>query len=597
VSHSRSTRRRLAVSLLIVATLAVGCVVRLVDLQVVRADALTEAADKQQRLSVTTYGTRGDIVDADGTVLAGSVQRWNITASPKIALDKDQTFDRKAKDGTTTKVTAQEAVAEVADITGGSADTMYATLTKAVAANPNSDFAYLAKAVPLATLKKVQKLGIPWVYSEQDTSARNYPNGAIAGNLVGYVGTDQPLAGLELTQNSCLAGTNGEQSFERSPQGVRIPGSTVQTKAAVDGGTLKLTIDSDLQWYVQQVLAEQAAVYGAQWATASVVRVKDGHIMAAADWPSVDPNDVTATPASSRGSRFFSVPYEPGSIMKPATVASLLDAGVITKDQKVDVPSRYDKGFPKGAFIKDVFPHPEMHWTVAGVIENSSNIGISVLSENLSVVKRTAYLKKFGFGTKTAVGFQAESSGIMHNPIGIDPISDKAQQFGQAISVTAAQLAGMYQTLGNGGVQMPLTLVEGCTHADGTVTGAPDTTPKRVVSAAAAHDTLEMMETVATTSNISPIVSIPGYRIAAKTGTAQVATSSGTYGSDRVVSVAGITTVDNPEYAVVVTLGNPDKIKTSMAAAPAFAAIMKQVIKTYRVPPSTTPVPNIPLTW
>jgi cell division protein FtsI (penicillin-binding protein 3) len=593
VSHSRSTRRRLALALFVIAALVIGCVVRLVDIQVVRADELTKAANLQQRLSVTTYGTRGDIVDTNGTVLAASVQRWNITASPAIALADDASFDRVSKKGVKTKVTVQDALGEIAKATGGDAQKMYTALTK----DPASDFAYLVKSVDLATYTKVKDLGIPWVYSEPDTTARSYPNGAIAGNLIGFMGTDGPLAGLELSANACLAGTNGAQTYERSRDGVRIPGSTVETKAAVDGGTLKLTIDGDLEWYSSQVLAEQAAVYGAKWATAAVVRIKDGHIMAAAQYPSLDPNDVTASPQADRGSRFFQDSYEPGSIMKPATVASLLDAGAITANQNVVVPSKYDKGFPKGAFIKDVFPHPEMHWTVAGIIENSSNIGISVLSESLSVQKRTEYLKKFGFGSKTAVGFQAESAGIVHNPNTIDPISDKAQQFGQAISVTSAQMASMYQTLGNGGVQVPLTLVEGCQHPDGTVTDAPAATSTRVVSESSATAVLQMMETVATTSNISKTVSIPGYRIAAKTGTAQVATSSGKYGADRVVSVAGITTVDNPEYAVIVTLGNPDKVKTSAAAAPAFAAIMKQVIKTYRVPPSTTPVPNIPLTW
>ena len=154
----------------------------------------------------------------------------------------------------------------------------------------------------------------------------------------------------------------------------------------------------------------------------------------------------------------------------------------------------------------------------------------------------------------------------------------------------------MYQAIGNDGVKMPLTLVEGCQHANGTVTDLPDTTPTRVVGASAAKQTVEVMETVASQGALHDIISIPGYRVAAKTGTAQVA-ENGSYGTQRIVSVAGLIPAENPQYVVIATMAKPDTIRTSAAAAPAFAAIMKQVIKTFQITPSRQKAPYIPLTW
>lgn len=579
---SRSLRRRVSVSMLAALAVVGIFTARLVDLQVVRADSLTEQAGKLQKASYTTYGIRGSIVDTDGVVLADSIERWNITAAPDAFARWMDHRDPSAADTVLSRIAA---------ITGADAQKMKTALT----ARPTSNFTYLVKSVKLSVFDRIRDMKIPWVYSEPEPGARSYPQGAIAGNVVGFMNTDGPGAGMELGVNSCLASSNGRTSYEHSRDWVQIPGSSRVSKPAKDGGTLKLTIDADLQWFSQQVLGEQVQAQGAKWGTATVVRIKDGHILAAAQWPTVDPNDVDATDQNDRLARFFSTPYEPGSIMKPATVASLMDAGKLTPTDKISVPSRYTVG---GATITDVFAHPTMHWTATGIIEQSSNIGISVISERLPVADRTAYLEKFGFGSKTAIDFPGESAGQVQNPATIDPISDKAQQFGQGISVTSAQMAGLYQTIGNHGVKVPLTLVEGCEHADGTVTDRPSTTGTRVVSAQAADNTMLMMETVAESANISNIVTIPGYRVAAKTGTAQVADpNTHRYGGERNVSVAGITTVDNPEYAIVVTLGEPTKIKTSMAAAPVFAAIMKQVIKTYRIPPSTTTPPNIPLTW
>jgi cell division protein FtsI (penicillin-binding protein 3) len=594
VTTLRVSRRRLSLTVIAVFAIVSVFVIRLVDIQLVQAEQLTQAADSRQLRTVTTYGVRGDIVDSTGVVLADSVDRFDITASPKNAVPRNGSdgFERTNKDGTKTHVSMTDAIAEISKITGADQQQLYTALTH----DPNSDFVYLVKAVKLSIFDKVKALKIPWVYSEPHP-ARIYPNGAVGGNLVGFVGTDGPQAGTELTQNSCLAGTDGTSSYETSADGVRLPGSTVVTKPAVDGGTITLTIDSNLQWFAQQTLAQQAQATGSQWGTAMVVRVSDGHIMADADYPSVDPNDRNTVGVDALGARSFSSPYEPGSIMKPATVAGLVDKGLVTAATHVDVPARFTDGLPAGTFITDAERHGDVHMTVAGVIMNSSNIGIAELTKLESEKDRYANLRAFGFGAKSTVNFLGESSGYVADPKTVDAVTTVTQQFGQGISVTSAQIASMYQAIGNDGKKVPLTLVQSCTAADGAVSYPNAGPTTQVVSPYAAQQVRAMMETVTTQGYVHNLITIPGYRIAAKTGTAQVADGNGKYGNDYIVSVAGLIPADKPQYAVIVTLAKPGTIKTSAAAAPGYTTIMKQVIKTFRIQPSTTPAPNTPVSW
>lgn len=585
--QSRLTARRLALTLFAVLAVVGIFVVKLVDIQVVRAGELNAAAEARRSSEVTVWGQRGEIVDANGTVLADSVDRFDITASPKnVGATTKITVD-----GERVEVPTSEAIAKIAAVTGAAP----ADLSAALSADPGSDFAYLVKGVTLETFTAVFDLDIAWVYSELRPS-RTYPRGAIAGNLVGFLGTDRPLAGTEYQWNDCLAPTEGTSTYERGADGVRLPGSLVVEQEPRDGGTVHLTIDSDLQWFAQQRLAEQGAAVGADWGTAMVVRVDTGEIVVAADWPSIDPNDLNSVSAENSGARLFTAPFEPGSIMKPVAFAELIDRGLITPQTQITVPGAYTEGMPAGIVISDVFAHGDMRWTATGVLFNSSNIGTVMLSERLTEQEKYDSFREFGFGQPTEAGFLGEDGGTVFTPDRIDSVSEATQMFGQGITATSAQMASLYQTLGNGGVRMPLTLVSGCEHPDGTWSDVPVPTGTRVVSEYAADQTLEMMETVASQGASSSVVSIPGYRIAAKTGTGEVA-ENGEYGAQRIVSYAGVVPADHPEYAIVVTFGKPDTMKSSAAAAPTFNAIMEQVIKTFRVTPSTEQAPTLPLTW
>ena len=591
----RSRRLRATLAMAVVIALTGVFVVRLADIQIVQASELNEQSKDKREITQVTYGDRGTITASDGTVLAGSVTRYNVTAAPAFA--KDVTITTTAEDGTKTKstMTVDDVLAKVADITGGDA----AAMSKAVRDDPGANFAYLVKGVDVDAFRAVRELkasGVSWLYFERQ-SARSYPNGSVAGNLTGFIGTDGPQAGLEMTADSCLAGTDGEQVYERGADGVQLPGSTVTMKEAVAGGTLKLTIDSDLEYMAQQAIAEQAQAIGAESATAVVQEVKTGKLLAVADWPAVDPNDVNLTKdVNDLGSRAFTASYEPGSTFKAMTAAMLLDSGKATATSQATVP--YSRTFPWGGEIHDATFHPTEKLTLTGILRDSSNVGISLLGQNLSAQQRHDYMVKFGLNEPTAVGFLGEPTQ------GIRPAAQWDQQtsintmFGQGVSTTAVHIAGVFQTLGNHGLRLPTQLVDSCTAADGTVSMTPTAEPVQAVSPAAADTTVNMIESVVTDGDLSDVLTIPGYRVAAKTGTAEVAGTDGSgYGSDRIVSVAGIAPAEDPQYVVVVTFTKPSTMKTSAAAAPTFNKIMSQVLEMYRVPPSTEPAPDIPQTW
>jgi cell division protein FtsI (penicillin-binding protein 3) len=422
---------------------------------------------------------------------------------------------------------------------------------------------------------------------------RTYPNGSVAGNLTGYVSTDGPGGGLELGDNSCLASKNGTTTYEQGADGVQIPGSEITNTASQPGGTLKLSIDSDLQWFATQAIAEQGTAIGAQSATAVVLRVKDFHLMAVADWPPVDPNNVDASAVANYGSLAFTAQYEPGSVLKAISASALIDTGIGSPTMQAVVPSHWVT--PEGAIINDAAPHPEQHLTLTGVLQNSSNVGISKLGSEVPEQTRLDYMKKFGLGQATAVGFPGEATGLI-NKLPWDNQTHYNVLYGQGVSATALQIAQIFGTLGNGGLRLPTTLVESCTKADGTVIDQPSTAGTRVVSESTAKTVVNMLESVVQGGELSKAVKIPGYRVAGKSGTAEVA-SNGRYTGDRVVSFAGIAPAEDPQYVVVVTYTKPATMKSSAAAAPTFKKIMSQVLTKYRVPPSTTPSTYPATTW
>ena len=571
---SRS-RPRLAIAVLLVLVVGIAFIVRLVDIQVVSASALTaEAADKRGLTSIV-YGTRGAIVDATGAVLADSVERYELSVSPRVVLG-------------TAGVNGPliPALESIAAITAQDPT----VLLTSIQADPESDYLVLATDLTLQQFDDLRALDISWDYYDR-IAGRSYPNGAIAGNLVGFLGTDKPLAGLESSENECLASENGEVSYERSEDGVRIPDTEVVLgDPAKDGGTLQLTIDRDLQWYVQERMAKTAAEFGAVWASAVVIRVSDGAIMALSDWPTLDPNEFRDADPGITGARSFAIPYEPGSIMKPINAAIAIDYGSVTPTTQLTSPATMD--FGEGGFISDVVWH-EPNITVTGSLVYSSNTGTAQIANSVPDDVRRDYMEAFGFGDYTEVDFTGESAGDLGDYW--DARTRLTVGFGQGMTSTIVQMGSAFQTIANNGLRMPVKLVESCTAADGTIVPRPADEPVQVISAGAAQQTVAMMETVAMNAGVGDKLQIPGYRIAAKSGTAEVA-EGGVYTDQVVVSYAGIAPADNPQYVVVVSAGL-NYSGFSSRVAPTLHDIMAQTLTTFRVLPSQGVAADLPIEW
>jgi cell division protein FtsI (penicillin-binding protein 3) len=572
----KTMRRRTAATVVAIIAFVGILGFKLVDIQVVRASEIKKTSVIGQQVPSTLYGTRGSIVDANGVTLADTVLRYDVQVSPSVAvLDK---------------VAFTKDVNAIGAATGQGGAAVQKIISNALAVNPKSQYALVIKGIDVTKYDKLTALNIPWLHMTRN-STRVYPDGAVAGNLVGFVGSDgKPQAGIESSQNACLAAADGSQTYQQALDGTPIPGTTVTQKPATNGGTVQLTIDSDLQWFAQQQLAQVVPALGAKFGFVTVAEAKTGKLLTVAQYPSVDPNNVGATPPNFWGAMSFSTPFEPGSTFKALTAAALIDTGKATPASQVLTPYTFTS--PNGANLHDAGYHAPERLTLTGVLMLSSNVGMSILGQRLSSQDRYNYLKAFGIGSSTGIGFPGESSGQL-NPVSTwDDQTKYATMFGQGVSATQIQMVSAYQALANGGVRIPLTLVNGCKNADGTVTKAPQSTPTRVISAQTASTTLGMMESVITKGELAKQLNIPGYRIAGKTGTAQQPDGKGGYLPSYYVSVMGVAPADNPQYVVSVNLGYPTTLTSSAAAAPLFKTIMSQVLKTYRVKPSTSTPPS-----
>lgn len=570
-------RRRIALAALAVGVSMTILGGRLVDLQVFRAHELQKLADNEREQTVTLYGNRGNVVSDNGTVLATTVYTYTAVANPSAAAEAGSAALKLATD-------------RIGAITGQGGPAVLALFENSLKQNPASKYVFIKSGMDVEMFTKLDALPYTWMTFTKQQS-RTYPNGAVAGSLLGYIASSGN-GGLEGSENSCLAGSNGLETYQRGVDGIPIPGTSVVEKQAKDGGTLHLTINSDLEWSVSQILAEQVQATHSQFGFVTVAEAKTGKIKAVAQYPNVDPNNLSATDPTWWALHPLTATYEPGSVFKALTAAMLIDQGKATPTSQVVAPFEWKSG--QGADIKDAWVHSPLDLTLTGVLMLSSNTGISQLGTRLSDETRYDYMKKFGIGESLGIPYPGESDGILTNYRTWDDQTKYATTFGQGVSATQLQMVDAYQALANNGVRIPLTVVDGCTQADGKVTDVPKPKSVRVVSATAANTTLDMLESVVTGGELSKQIQIPGYRIAAKTGTAQEPNGSGGYTSLFYVSLMGVVPVEDPQYVVAVNLGFPTTVTSSAATATLFHDVMSDVLKTFRVAPSNSTPSNYP---
>ena len=579
-THAKLSRRLGAFAVFLFLMVAV-LGFRLVDFQVVRAAEIQEQSLETRKITQTISSLRGDILDSSGHVLAKTVFRYDVNVAPKHVGPVFQTID-----GVRTERSVDEIAMDLSQLLGIDYGELVLKL------EGDSEYSNLAKTVNAEIYNAIRDMNVPWVFFDQFED-RLYPMGAVAGNILGFVGNDgTPLAGLERQYNTCLAGIDGQETYERSAEGVRIPSSSQTSQPTENGGALNLTIDANLQFFAQQVLADTVNNLSAEWASAIVLEVETGKILAAAEAPTVDPNDPAAVESADRGSRIFQAAFEPGSIMKALSAAMVLDTGTADEYDTVAAPDRMQLDFDN-EYIKDSFSHEDFTLSLAGVLRYSSNTGMTNFASQIDRKVRYDYLQKFGFGTVSPLMFEGESSGILHPVSEWDEMTNLVTTFGQGISVTSLQMAYAYQAIANGGVRLDPLLVDSCLNEDGTVAYEPNQQATRVVSTASANLDLELMEKVVEFGGVGKTAAIPGYRVAGKTGTAQLKDGSG-YGEEYAISFYGIAPAEDPKFVVGITIYKPEGVSNSSQATPPFKAIMQQALKHYRIPPSTSESRSVP---
>lgn len=569
------------VVVLFVMSLFVG---RLVQLQGLDASALAEDALGNRLVKTRLPALRGDITDAGGVVLAHTVERRDITVDQRLVPD----YSVESGGGLRT-VGVDGAAADLAPLL----DISEADLREAL--RGQEKFAYVAKNVTPEVWRQVAALGIPGILSER-TSERIYPAGPVAGNLLGFISADgRPLAGLEMTRDGVLAGTDGTRRYERGGDGQMIPTGKRADVAPIPGGDVRLTLDRDLQWYAEQAITAQVGKSGAEWGQALVIEVETGRILALAESPTVDPNDPGAAAPEDRGSRALSEVIEPGSTAKVVTAAAALEEGLVTPQDRFEVPYLYTT--ENGQTFKDSHAHGIEHLTFAGILGKSSNTGTVMVGSQMSRETRHEYLSRFGFGQPTGLGFPGETNGILAAPEDWDGRQQFTVLFGQGVAVNALQSAQVFATIANDGVRMTPRLVEGTRSADGAWTPQPTGEPTRVVSPETAQQVRTMLEGAVSEQGTGENAQIPGYRVAGKTGTAEAPSPRGGY-SGYTGSFIGMAPAEDPKLVVAVIVQRPQNgYYGGTVAAPVFQDVMSYALQARKIPPSGQPASLYPLEY
>jgi cell division protein FtsI (penicillin-binding protein 3) len=565
-----------------------GAVVLLLAGRLVQLQGLQPAAyaDRgvQRAHEITIPAVRGQLLDRNGQPLALSVLAKNLYAQPTtIAKAVCQT-------GATAPCDPRTIAAAVAPLLG-----LDVAKTEAKLASKQG-FVYLKRSVDPALAKQVMDLELPGI-GQESTTKRVHPSRELAAGVLGFTDFEGlGKAGIELALQNVLAGTDGKTVARFDAAGRIIPTGADSHVDAVPGKDVALTLDRDLQWYAQKLIAAQVQATQAKNGTIVVMDVKTGEVLALATAPTYDPDNLKA--GGLMGNPALSDVFEPGSVNKVITAAAALEAGVVTPQTVIEVPGTYrvaDK------ILHDAEDHGLEHLTFAGVLAKSSNIGTVKVAQQVGAQRLYDMMRNFGFGEKTGLGLPGESRGIIPRPADWSGTSIGNIPIGQGVSVNVLQVASVYATLGNGGVRVQPTIVKSQRDSAGHVLPAPAPVKKRVISAAVAAQIRAMLESAVSEQGTAPKAAIPGYRVAGKTGTAQrVATTGprqGYYDGTYTSSFIGVAPADAPRFVTAVVLqGTGAKgYFGGQVAAPLFSQVMGFALRSYGVAPTGTTPPALRL--
>ncbi|MEV0490331.1 penicillin-binding transpeptidase domain-containing protein [Streptomyces atratus] len=602
-----SPRPRLRLVGLALTLVMLAFVVRLLQVQAVDASAYAAKADKNRYLEYTVAAERGEITDRSGIALATSVDAYNITADPKMFTPEDS----KAPDAPV------QAAALLAPILGVEAE----ELTKKLS-TPKSRYTVLARRQTPQVWKQIKDLKSVFAEKAQKdranggtganvlagvfqetTTKRVYPNGGLAAGILGYVNAEgKGAGGLESQLDKELAGEDGKIKYAQSG-GRRVPTAGTSEVPAVAGSDIELTIDRDIQWAAQKAISDQVKKSRADRGYVIVQNARTGEVLAMANAPGFDPNDLSQADAASLGNAALQDVYEPGSTSKVMSMAAVLEEGVATSGTHVTVPNRLHRG---DRLFKDDIDHTTWYLTLNGVLAKSSNIGTILATGQLGRTQPKAnkvlysYLRKFGIGSPTGLNYPGETPGILAKPQDWSTSQQYTIPFGQGLSLNAMQAASVYSTIANGGVRVQPTLIRGTKGADGRFTPAAAPEETRVISKKTAKSLAGMLESVVgDEEGTGTRARIPGYRVAGKTGTAnRVDPVRGGY-HGYTASFAGFAPADDPQITVYCAIQNPTKGSYfgGQICGPIYKQVMEFALKTLQTPPSGSESARLPVSF
>lgn len=525
---------------------------RAVWLQGVRGAQLASEAAYQQTDVVTVPGLRGSVLDRWGNPLAVSEDAATIYATPYQVKNPPHEAEKLAK------------------ILGDDPADVLKSLTA------DSGFSYVAHKVSLPTAARIERLELPGIGQLPD-SRRSYPQGDLAAQVIGAVGSEnQGLTGLEAGEESILAGTDGERRIVKDALGEPIRLDTVTP--ASDGQDIQLTLDPAIQKETERVLAGVGETWSPKGATAIVMDPRSSQLLAIANWPPVDPTDLGSADPEDLLNRATGFTYEPGSTFKAFTVSAALEEKLVTPETAFTLPPQLHVA---DRVIEDAEARPTVTLTVAEILAHSSNVGAATIGLQVGSEKFSRWIDRFGFGRPTGVQFPGEEQGIVPE---LDEYSGSTMgnlPIGQGLAVTPMQMIAGYDAIANGGILRAPQLIE-------KVDGEPVPEPKgrRVIKPWVASEVRTMLEGVLAPGGTASEVSVPGYTLAGKTGTAEVAENGGYSNTKYVASFIGFAPAQDPQLLVAVIVDQPQgEIYGGSVAAPAFGQIAAFALPYLGVPP------------
>ncbi|MFI1399111.1 peptidoglycan D,D-transpeptidase FtsI family protein [Streptomyces sp. NPDC020681] len=601
-----SPRPRLRLVSLGLTLVMLAFVVRLLQVQAVDASAYAAKAEKNRYLSHVLTAERGQITDRAGIALATTVDAYDIIADPQLFTPKESKSPNAP----------EQAAALLAPILGEDANKL-ATKLKA-----KSRYTVLSRRQTPQVWNQIKDL--KGVFAEkaaadkrkggpganvllgvfqEPSSKRVYPNGDLAAGILGYVNADgRGGGGIESMFDKPLAGEDGKITYAQSG-GRRVPTAGSRETPAVPGSDIELTIDRDIQWAAQRAITEQVKKSKADRGYVIVQDTQTGEVLAMANAPGFDPNDLSQANSAAMGNAALQDAYEPGSTAKVLSMAAVLEEKAAVPGTHVVVPNRLHRG---DRLFKDDIDHPTWYLTLNGVLAKSSNIGTILATGQLGKTQPQAnavlysYLRKFGLGSPSGIGYPGETPGILAKPQDWSTSQQYTIPFGQGLSLSAMQAASVYSTIANGGVRVEPTLVRGTKGPDGRFTPAAAPKKTRVVSEQTARTLATMLESVVgDEEGTGTKARIPGYRVAGKTGTAnRVDPELGRY-RGYTASFAGFAPADKPRITVYCAIQNPTKGSYfgGQICGPIYQKVMQFALKTLQVAPTGNEPARLPVAF